>query len=242
MTTLRPCNHDDPSLLSERVAEHLRARIVQGDLGPGQRLPGERQLAEALGVSRVSVRSALQCLKAEGFLESKQGRGTQVVSSAKSMGSPLLALVRGNPESLAELIELRSILESWAAKRAATRATPEDLAELERIVLAMESDKNRQHTAKDDILFHMTIAKASGSAAYRHVVDVIHQVIEDMVSHLRLTVFDNPKSAKELAQQHREIFTAIRDGQAHRSADLMERHLRSALREESALREDRGDA
>jgi GntR family transcriptional repressor for pyruvate dehydrogenase complex len=233
MTTLKPCAKDDDTLLSERVAEHLRAQIAEGRLAPGCRLPGERQLAEKLGVSRVSVRSALQCLKAEGFLESKQGRGTEVVSMAKAMETPLLALVRRNPESLAELIELRAILESWAAKRAASHAQPADLAELERIVIAMERDKSRRHTAQDDIQFHMAIAKASGSAAYRHVVEVIHQVIEDMVSHLRQTVFDNERAAKELAQQHRAIFAAIRDGQAHRAADLMERHLRMALREQA---------
>ncbi|TAN49516.1 MAG: FadR family transcriptional regulator, partial [Rhodospirillales bacterium] len=111
MTNLADTEVRVEGLLSERVAGHLRRLIDEGVLAPGERLPGERQLAEALKVSRVSVRAALQCLKAEGYLEARQGGGTKVLSSARSLESPLAGLVRRSPANLRDLVELRILLE-----------------------------------------------------------------------------------------------------------------------------------
>jgi len=67
--------------VSERVAQEIMSLIAAGTLTPGERLPGERQLAEMMNVSRVSVRTALQDLKSQGFIVSVQGGGTRVAAS-----------------------------------------------------------------------------------------------------------------------------------------------------------------
>ncbi|HTH15228.1 MAG TPA: winged helix-turn-helix domain-containing protein, partial [Magnetospirillum sp.] len=82
----------DLSLVSDRVADRLMARIASGEWMPGQRLPGERQLAEDMGVSRVSVRAALQALKTQGFVDAVQGGGTRVVANDRCMDPGLTEL------------------------------------------------------------------------------------------------------------------------------------------------------
>jgi len=110
---------DPRTRVSDRVADRILARIASGEWAVGQRLPGERQLAEDMGVSRVSVRAALQTLKTQGLLDAVQGGGTRVVSTAACMDASLAQLVKANHETLADLAEIRGQIEVWAARRAA---------------------------------------------------------------------------------------------------------------------------
>ena len=118
-------------LVSARVADRILARIASGEWGPGHRLPGERLLAEEMGVSRVSVRAAMQGLKTQGLLDAVQGGGTRVIASSAAMDPGMQELVRVNCENLTDLAEIRSILEVWAVGRAASRHTDADIAELD---------------------------------------------------------------------------------------------------------------
>lgn len=213
--------------VSDRVAQRILGMIAAGDLVPGQRLPGERQLAERMGVSRVSVRAALQSLKTQGFLTAVQGGGTRVISSANTMDAPLATLVRANLENLTDLAEIRAILEVWAARRAAGNATPEDLLEMERALLAMEQDTDRglRHKPEDDVDFHLSIAKASGSAVYMHIVSMIRDVLAEMVDYHRHELFPEAEKDLEILAHHRRIFDAIRTGDGEGAALAMHAHL-----------------
>lgn len=217
-----------PERISDRVSEKILAMIAKGELTPGQRLPGERQLAEQMGVSRVSVRAALQALKTQGFLAAVQGGGTRVISSAITMDPGLTQLVRLNAENLHDLVEMRMILEVWAARRAAVLATPEAIAELAEILAAMETDNARHghRKAKDDMRFHLAIAKASGSAIYLHIVGVIRDVLEQMLDYHRYQLFPAPEEDRQILDQHRAIYEAIRARAPERAAAAMEAHLR----------------
>ncbi|MBF0353806.1 MAG: FadR family transcriptional regulator [Alphaproteobacteria bacterium] len=225
MTTFAASERQDEGLLSERVAGHLRRLIDQGVLASGERLPGERQLAESLKVSRVSVRAALQSLKAEGYLEARQGGGTKVLSSARTLESPLAGLVRRSPANLRDLVELRILLEGWAASRAAQRRDVEALHAMEMAVRSMEGDLKRKRSVADDLAFHKALAKGAGSAVYDHVHAVVGDVMAEMVKHLRQNVYESPEEAKRLAHQHREILEAVQDGNAALARNLLEKHL-----------------
>jgi GntR family transcriptional repressor for pyruvate dehydrogenase complex len=216
-------------LKSRRIADELRAMIADGRLGPDSRLPSERLMAERMGVSRVSVRAALQQLKAEGFLDAKRGSGTKVVSSVQTLETPLLALVRGQPENFSDLLELRALLEGWAAARAARLAGPADLEEIGKIVRAMERDRQFRHAAENDLAFHMAVARASGSIAYQHIVAVIRQTLAKIVTHLHDELQEQNGLEARILEQHRAIFEAIRDKNPELATAHMTAHLLTTL-------------
>lgn len=229
MTSFAVSERHDEGLLSERVAGHLRRLIDEGVLGPGERLPGERQLAEALKVSRVSVRAALQCLKAEGYLEARQGGGTKVVSTARTLESPLAGLVRRAPQNLKDLVELRILLEGWAAERAAKRQDAKALADMEAAVRSMEVDARRKRTVTDDLTFHRALAQGAGSAVYDHIHAVVGEVMAGMVTHLRQGVYETPEEARRLTRQHRAILEAVRAGDGPLAQELIRKHMTQVL-------------
>lgn len=212
--------------VSDRVADRLLARIASGEWAPGQRLPGERQLAEDMGVSRVSVRAALQTLKTQGLVDAVQGGGTRVVSNSQCMDPGLAQLVRVNQDNLADLAEIRGILEVWAVRRAAESASAESIAELAEIMEATEADINRgKHKTENDIRFHLAIAKASGSAIYMHVMGLFRGILHEMLDYHRYEMFSSEEDDHTILDHHRAIFEGIRGRDPQGAARAMQSHL-----------------
>ncbi len=113
--------------LSDDIVAQLEAMILEGTLKSGERLPAERVLAEQFGVSRPSLREAIQKLVAKGLLVSRQGGGNYVTESlGATFSDPLLHLLEGNPEAQRDLLEFRHTLEGSCAYYAALRATSLD--------------------------------------------------------------------------------------------------------------------
>jgi len=193
---------------------------------PGQRLPGERQLAEDMGVSRVSVRAALQALKTQGFVDAVQGGGTRVVANDRCMDPGLTELVRVNQANLADLAEIRSILEVWAVRRAAQNATDAHVAELAEIMAATEADIGAgKHRTENDIRFHLAIAKASGSAVYMHLMAQIRGILSEMVDYHRYEIFPSAEDDQTILAHHRAIFDGIRGRDGYAAERAMQTHL-----------------
>ncbi|CAA7624117.1 FadR/GntR family transcriptional regulator [Magnetospirillum sp. SS-4] len=214
------------TLVSERVADCILARIASGEWGPGHRLPGERQLAEDLGVSRVSVRAALQGLKARGLLDAVQGGGTRVIASAQAMDPGMLDLVRVDAGNLTDLAEIRAILEVWAVGRAALRRTQADLDELTGIMAATEADISAgQHKSENDVRFHLAVARASQSGIYQHIVAVIRGVLREMVEYHRYELFPTREDDVMILEQHRAVFNGIKARDPEAAQAAMRLHL-----------------
>lgn len=113
--------------LSDDIVTKLEGMILEGTLRAGERLPAERVLAEQFGVSRPSLREAIQKLAAKGLLVSRQGGGNYIAESLGSTFSdPLLPLLEDNPEAQRDLLEFRHTLEGACAYYAAQRATEPD--------------------------------------------------------------------------------------------------------------------
>ncbi len=128
-----------PKKVSSQIADQIRSSILAGEFNPGDKLPPERELAEMFGVSRPSVREALNILAAAGLVESYQGGGTVVKSLVETTtGPPLSELIKAEQERALDVIEVRKCMEGWTAYYAAQRALPEDLRRLEMIVTEME--------------------------------------------------------------------------------------------------------
>ncbi|GGF57960.1 MULTISPECIES: FadR/GntR family transcriptional regulator [Terasakiella] len=215
-------------LLSDRVAARIMAMIADGDLSPGERLPGERQLAEKMGVSRVSVRAALQSLKAQGFLEAVQGGGTRILAAAGDMSSPLGELAKVKEQNLHDLAEIRALLEVWAARRAAERATDDQIADLSNALEKQRQQKGSaapKDKASQEFNFHYMLARASGSAVYMHIMDVIRDIIASSLEFHQYDLFQEPAEDGLALAQHKDVLEAIksRDGLAAKVA--MRSHL-----------------
>ncbi|HEV7372687.1 FadR/GntR family transcriptional regulator [Arenibaculum sp.] len=210
--------------VSDRVAARLLDSIARGELTPGQRLPGERQLAEQMGVSRVSVRAALQRLKTQGFLAAVQGGGTRVLSSTRDMDPALTELIRVKLDNLYDLAEIRLVLEAWAAGRAARNATAEHLDEMGRTIGRMADPARLAQRGRDDMEFHLAVGKASGSPVYTHILSVIRETLGHMLDFHRHELFAADDDLTVL-EHHRAVHAAIAARDPQRASDAMRAHL-----------------
>lgn len=212
--------------VSDRVATELLKLIADGRLTPGERLPGERQLATMMGVSRVSIRAALQLLKERGLLSAVQGGGTRLLAAAQDFDPDLGQLLRIDSENLDDLISIRAVLETWAARRAAERATPEQIAELEEAHREMAQQAAApSRSGHEDMRFHEALAQASGSKVYQHLVIRLRDTLEGALGYQRSTLLRSPEDAQAVVRQHGAVVAAIRDRDPSGAAAAMQAHL-----------------
>lgn len=209
--------------ISDRVAAEILKLIAAGDISPGENLPAERKLAEQLNVSRVSVRAALQTLKAQGFLDAVQGGGTRVVSRAGVSDPALAELTRLDKSNMLDLMELRCEMEAWAARRAAQMATPDSIAELRRALEEMQGDCADKAAA--DVAFHMAVAKASDSVVYRHLLGVVRGTLTEMLTYHRTELFASLEDDATVVRHHAAIVDAIEAQDPDLAASRMREHL-----------------
>ncbi len=166
--------------VSEVIAAELRGMVLNGELAPGQRLPGLRSLARTYGVSVVSVRHALVALVAAGLLQTHQGRGTYV-SRTPRLDVVVPPLPDGGPDAseVSELIQARIALEALLARLAATRATPADLRTIRARLREMErAGSQRTEYAQADAAFHLAVAAGARNRVLLRAVYAVR-------SHLR---------------------------------------------------------
>src|SRR4051812_20223088 len=152
------------------VVEQLREAIYSGRIRPGQRLPGERQLCEAFGVGRPTLREALRSLEAVGLIEVRPGKagGSYAVTPDEStVGDALAALVNLRGASLEDLAEFRVDFEGENAAWAARRADAGDIAALEAIVAearaAAADPATLPRVAAIDVRWHEALARATSN-------------------------------------------------------------------------------
>ena len=222
---------EQPARLPDQVAEILSKEIDKGTLRPGEKLPSEADLSRRFGVSRSVIREALSQLRYEGLLESHQGKGIIVVGAAGRRSFRLETAEKLSHEDLAQLYELRAILESEAAALAATRGTEKDL---DRLRIGLEG--MAQAVLKDtdgtnaDLDFHRTVAEAGGN---RHLQDLMHYlndkvagVIHEARKHSRLRA----GFPEEVQREHEAIYEAIAAGDPDRARETVLEHLTKAAK------------
>lgn len=219
---------------SEIVLEEIKARIVNGQLQPGDRLSSVVELASQFGMGRSTVREALSALQAMGWLEIRQGGGTFVSQTLPADDDePTDPFYRA--ESLIELIEVRKYIETGCAALAAERRTEEDLNRLENIIQHMSeclSDETQGEEA--DIQFHLQIAQASHNSLLQHLMESLTQRMRETMSDTRrLWFYAEKQAAARLLLEHKDLLEAIRDQDAELAASLMMQHL---LKVEQVLR------
>ncbi|MFF8355596.1 GntR family transcriptional regulator [Streptomyces chartreusis] len=196
--------------IRERVLATLRQDIIAGRLLPGDRLV-ERELADRFGVSRVPVREAIRALVAEGFVHFETPRRTVVR--------------RLSPADVKELFELREALEVYAAGLAASRATPEDLADLRELLRAAASATEAGDAEKiTDVntRFHDRILAMAGNS-------LLTSVMEPVDGRLRWLTRQN-EEWPQLLTEHQDLYEAIASGDPDRARSHTLTHVQANYR------------
>jgi DNA-binding FadR family transcriptional regulator len=209
------------------IAEDLRARIHRGELGPGDRLPAERELAEQLGVGRPRVREALAELEAGGYVVTRRGAaGGRFVTELRR---PYQRWKRRMARDLAELedmLDLRVALERQVAVLAAERRTDDDLKALRRAIGLLAAADNPRAYRNADTAFHDALATASGS---RRLAEAVARARGELFEPIDELWFD--ERADDSLAAHRAILDAVADRDADRAAAAMTAHLEQTRRE-----------
>jgi GntR family transcriptional repressor for pyruvate dehydrogenase complex len=225
-----------PKKISSQIADQIRSSILAGEFSPGEKLPPERELAEMFGVSRPSVREALNILASSGLVMSYQGGGTVVMSLVEtSAGNALSDLIKGEQERALDVIEVRKCMEAWTSYYAAKRALPEDLRKLEMIVTEMEQNLEGMKPSQDlDANFHIIIAQATHNIVWLHLMQSIFDAMKEFQRGVWRAVYLTEEDHRQLFEHHRAVFEAIRDRDPERAREEMLTHLTFAERRSSA--------
>jgi GntR family transcriptional regulator, transcriptional repressor for pyruvate dehydrogenase complex len=206
----------------EEVAKQIE-RLILKKLQPGDKLPSERELAETLRVSRSSIRDAIRGLELMGLVEPRQGAGTIVREiSAEALANPFANALKRRQELVSELLDFRKMLEPPLAARAASRASVDEISEMEEILLRQQQKHSRGEPAvAEDAEFHYSIALASGNSVVLKVLDILMDLLRD-TRERSLQVRGRPE--KSLAG-HRRILAAIKRHDAEAAKAAMRRHI-----------------
>jgi len=207
----------------EQVAEQIQGLIARGVLKPGDRLPPERDLVSKFGVGRGSIRDAIRTLEVMGIVEPRQGHGTVVRElSADSLVVPLASVLSQKRHLVAELLDVRRMLEPALAGRAATNATPEEIARLEDI-LARQQEKVRRGEPgiEEDSEFHYAIAVAAGNTVMLRVLDVLM----DLLRESRTRSLQVPGRLERSFAGHKRVLRAIKRRDASAAEKAVRQHL-----------------
>jgi GntR family transcriptional repressor for pyruvate dehydrogenase complex len=207
----------------EEVVAQIQRLMTDGRLKPGDKLPPERELAEAFSVSRTSVRDAIRVLELMGLLEPRQGEGTVVRDlSPDSLVNPLASLLVRNRMRMAELFDVRKMLEPPLAGRAAVNATDAELANLQEILRRQEQKVRRGELAIDeDSEFHYAIATAARNGVVLRVLDVLM----DLLRESRERSLQVAGRLERSFEAHRRIMSALTSRNAAASEAAMRQHI-----------------
>lgn len=210
---------------AEEVAARLQEMIHNGELVSGDKLPPERDLAKTLGVSRPTLRAGIRTLSAVGILQSRQGAGTFVAAAEESPtldSSSLRMLSALHGFTSDEMFEARLALEMSIAGLAAGRATAEQMTLLAEEIAGMYASLNEpEQYLIHDMRFHQTVAAASGNRILTSLMNMVAAILFDS----RSKTVKRAKDLKESAEQHHNIYRAMRDRDSEAARKAMYDHL-----------------
>ncbi len=219
--------------VADKVVSQLKKAISDGQLRVGERLPSERELAELMGVSRPSVREALQRLELLGMVETTQGGGSVVKSLAEQeIESPIEMVLGDDKQRVLELTEIRAFMEAWAARQAAQNRTEDELGLMRGCLDEMARDFEKGITSFEaDLKFHSEIAAATHNVIYLHFINSIYSLINYSIRVHREQVLTGRDDQQRILQDHSKIFKAIQDRNPKAAEAAMKGHLLFVVRE-----------
>lgn len=199
---------DRRDTVANGVIERIAQMIQVGDLGPGDRLPPELKLADQLGVSRNSLREAVQALTLVNVLHVRQGDGTYVASLEPTalLASTrfVVSLIRG--AALLDLFAVRRTLESWAAAEAAARIDDDRLRQLHDCLTVMKSASSIDDLSNADAEFHALVAETTGNEFLAALLDTL----SGQTRRVRIARYGVDATTRQnTITEHEEIYRAL---------------------------------
>ena len=208
--------------ISEQVFVQLKDQILKGEWKQGDRLPSENELAAALGVSRVTVRQAIQRLTALGLVETKLGEGSFIRTlTPGAYMNHMIPMAYLNDNSMREVLEFRRAIESTTAELAAQKADERDIRALEDILQKMRDDKDDMRKfSRADFEFHLELARMTKNSliieTYNILSDLLKTALERIVSH---------RGNSQGLYYHDLLLQAVKEHDAEKCRRIMTEHL-----------------
>ena len=216
---------------SDEALRQILDLIFQGQLPPGARLPAERELSDLLGVSRTTLRDALNKLEARGYIERRDRSGNYVCTAVpQALRAPLEEIVEGQVVGLRDIVDIRKALEIWAVRRAAEAPGAEPLKRLRGCLRAMKANA-ALHTEEQfgryieaDGQFHQVIAEMTGNPVYLHLFDYFSGLLRRSMAITR-ELMPGEFAAYNLAL-HERLYEAVKAADPARAEAAMHEHFR----------------
>ena len=212
--------------IQNEIILQLRDLMNNKNLEPGDKLPSERTLSEKFGVSRSSVREAIQKLEFYGILVSKPQSGTFVAEIGQvAMNGMVNDILRLDEPDFKSLVETRILLELKTVRLAARRRTSDDLELMKNALDAYrEKVENGEDAVQEDLLFHLAIAKASGNSTMNTFMLIITPEI--LTNFEKYHVCDKNMAFRGI-QEHQDIFDAIMEQNPQLAKEKMKVHFKN---------------
>ena len=215
--------------MADAIVTQIEQMLVDGRLQPGQKLLPERELAVQFGVSRPSLREAIQRLEARGLLYRRQGGGTYVQQELRSgLTDPLFDLLQNNPESRFDLLEFRHVLEGVAAYYAALRGTESDFAQIRAAQAGIEqaqAEADLQGEATAVAEFYQVMMAASHNSVLVHLVRAMRSLLEHNILRNIEVLNQRPGVVNRIRRHRADLIAAILSGQPEQARDACHEHL-----------------
>ena len=214
--------------LVQTVVDHLQQQIQSGQLKPGDKLPTESAVMQALGVSRTVVREAISRLQASGQVQTRHGIGTFVLDASGTQNFRIAEQDMATLDDVIAVLELRISLETEAAGLAAQRATPDQLTTMASALHGFATAIHNQSDAvPSDFQFHMEIARATGN---RHFAELMTYLGTHIIPRTRIKTADQAPEGRQaylerVHGEHESIYNAIRNHDAEAARAAMRTHL-----------------
>ena len=215
-----------PKRISDQVFDQIRELIFRGTLKPGEKLMTERDMAQAMEVSRTTVRDAIQRLVAMGLIVQKQGQGTFVKTYDPGLENPLAKAVRAQNASINDLLEVRMGLECNAASLAALRADESDITAMSQSVEEMHQEVGSGRLGTQaDTSFHMAVAYATKNPLHILIMRDFYDYLFHGIRENLTSLYKTPGNIEKILKQHRDILAAITERNAENAFVAMKIHI-----------------
>ena len=210
--------------MTDEAIVWIRDMIVSGELGPGDRIPPEKELSERLGLSRNSLREAVKALDVIGVLDVRRGDGTYVTSLEPRLLLEAMSFVVDlhTDRTVLEMFAVRRMLEPGAAGIAATRMAEPVAEELQLLVDGIDASASTEDLVAHDLRFHQSIVESTGN---EYLSRLIESLVSSTVRARLWREITRVGAGERTIAEHRNILAALRNHDSELASALMLAHI-----------------
>jgi GntR family transcriptional repressor for pyruvate dehydrogenase complex len=215
-------------ILSIELADRLEKLILEKRFAVDEKLPSEKELSERYRVGRNVIREAIKSLNERGLIRVIAGKGSYVARpNSQILSDNLMRLTLLGNYSLEQIYEIRLPIEISCAGFAAERATDEQIAKLEKLILMMpRTINNVKEWCETDFAFHLAVAEASGNIFFQTILTPFHNLF--------LKIFAKGYSKGDVEKNgflpHKRVFNSIKERNKREAEKAMEEHILNSKR------------